>query len=212
MLYSHAYNLVFVLILVIGVYLYRLWRKFSLSRFVDNGPGELADSQSNSVILSYYTAGHNLINASRGKVADMSYSLYATTPQQQAADESIAYVENDAAIYALDLPFNTESHFVGLSKSHKLNRLQFESFLKANGMEKVVLEGDFPDYFDIYADKGQQFEVRTVLDPSAMAFVVDYCQSHFWEINDSELYIVATDTDKSDTGNPSVVEQSQQFV
>src|SRR5665213_2154042 len=209
---GHGYSLIFVVIVVVGAYLYKLWRKYSLGRFVDNEPSGLADSPANSVILSYYTAGHSVINANRGKLDDMSYSLYATGPQDNRATGSVPYVEEDAAIYALDLPFNTESHFVGLSKQHKLNRLQFESFLKSSGMEKVVLEGDFPDYFDIYAAKDQQFEVRTVLNPEAMSFVVDYCQSHFWEINDSELYIVATSTDKSNSGNPSIIEESQQFV
>ncbi len=205
----YANDFIWQLAIVGGLLIYIFWRKFSLGRLVGDRSTIPPDSPASSAIISYFTAGHGLINVNRGKLGDMSYALYATTPEGPTAAKSLAYVEEDAAIYVLDLPFNTESHFIGLSKDHRLNRLQFENFLQANNMEKVVLEGDFPDHFDMYAAPGQQFQVRYVLDPEAMAYVVDYCRSHFWEINNAELYFVVTNADAEGL---SIVEQSQKFV
>jgi Zn-finger nucleic acid-binding protein len=101
---------------------------------------------------------------------------------------------------------------IGLSKDHKLNRVMFADFLEGHGMERVTLEGNFSSYFDIYAAKGQQVAVRQTLEPDAMAFVVDYCRSHFWEINSSELYIVATDSDPSKGEKITLLDQSQKFI
>ncbi len=199
-----------VLLAAIAVSLaYTYWRKFSLGRLLDGTSSEAGESSASATILAYYSAGHELIAGGHGTKSGMKYTLYATMPQKQSTVQALPYVDESAAIYVLELPFNTESHIVGLSKDHGLNRLQFESFLRANGMEKVVLEGDFPKYSDIYAAKGQQFQVRYVLDPAAMAYVADYCRSHFWEINNAELYIVVTNQDKEDV---SVIEQSQKFI
>jgi Zn ribbon nucleic-acid-binding protein len=197
-------NLISILVAAIVVPLVILWRKFSIGRLVDKSTPQLADSEYDSAIISFYSAGHDMANATRSKLNGMHYSTYVTVPNNVDA-----FVDELAAICALDLPFNTGSHLVGLSKEHKIDRVQFETFLAANGMVKVVLEGDFPDYFDIYAPPGQDTEVRQVLNPEAMGFVVDFCRTHFWEINSSELYIVATDNDQ---GNESIIAESQRFV
>ncbi|HSW79999.1 MAG TPA: zf-TFIIB domain-containing protein [Candidatus Saccharimonadales bacterium] len=166
----------------------------------------MADSADESAILSFYTAGHMLARADRGEIEGMRYATYVTmldafTPKQ--------FVDDMAVIHVLDLPFNTSTHLVGLSKQHKIDRLRFGEFLKSGGMESVVLEGDFRNYFDLYAAQDQQLEVREVLDPAAMAYVVDYCKTHFWEINRSELYIVASIADK-DGGD--IFKEALEFV
>lgn len=164
-------------------------------------------SDSSSAILAYYTAGHNLANIKRDLLNGMHFSLYITTP---GITEGQGFVAENALIYALDLPFNTETHLVGLSKQFSaVDRLQFASFLKANGMVRISLEGDFSDYFDLYAAQGQDIQARYVLNPEAMEFVVDYCRSHFWEISSSELYIAVTPEDR---GDDDIVQASQQFV
>lgn len=196
-------------ILIIGLVLAgsaaaTFWRRFSVGRLVGDMAPPADDSPDSSAIISYYSAGHLFTAATRNKLNNMDYSTYVTMPTGNAT-----FTDAIAAIVALDLPFNTEAHLVGLSKEHKIDRLQFASFLQANGMEKVTLEGDFPDYFDIYAAPGQEMQVREVLNPESMQFVVDFCRSHFWEINCAELYIVATE---SDHDNQSIIAQSQEFV
>ncbi len=182
-----------------------IWRKFSIGRRLGGSSGEVSDSQDDSAIIAFYTAGHMLAAAERGKIDGMNYATYLTMPHDMAA----SFVDDFAVIHVLDLPFNTDTHLIGLSKRHKIDRIKFENFVITNGMEKVELEGDFDDYFDLYAAKGQQIEVREVLNPKSMAYVVDYCGSHFWEINRAELYFAASSTDK---GAGNIFEEAQEFV
>lgn len=180
-----------VAIIVIGV---ALWRKFSLRRFVPGDNATLPDSPSDSAIISFYSAGHLLARAGSGTLDDMRFASYVTTP---AMDTSNAFTGGFAIINVLDLPFNTDTHMIGLSKQHGIDRVAFANFVQANGMERVELEGDFSDYFDLFAAKGEQIDVRSVLAPDAMAYVVDYCGQHFWEINRAEMYFVGSTEDKA---------------
>lgn len=188
-----------------------VWRKFSIGGLLHhNNSSILADSDYASAIISYYTAGLSLFNAKEGRLNGQYYSLLMTTqPEEAHADHIIPYTKAGSLIYTLDLPFNTQTHVIGLSKKYQIDRLEFETFLKANDMEKVVLEGDFSDYFDLYASKGQQFEVRLTLDPAAMEFVIDYCRANFWEINGSTLYFVIASDQKGDI---NLLETSQKFA
>jgi Zn-finger nucleic acid-binding protein len=173
-----------------------LWRRYSVGRLVRKDPSaQLADSQSDSAILSFYSSGHTLLRAGKGTLNGMNFASYLSSPD---TDPASGYVNDFAFINVLDLPFNTDTHLIGLSKEHEVDRIKFGNFLQANGMEPVILEGDFSKYFDLYAAKGEQVDVRTVLDPKAMAYVVDFCKSHFWEINRAEMYFVASSSDKHD--------------
>lgn len=204
-MYIDFYFFAALLIFVIGGV---VWRKFSVGRLLDRTPPDTADTEG-SAILSFYTAGHSLFNVKHGKLNGMRYSFLLTGPSDSPYARSNDFVDESAVIYTLELPFNTQTHLLGLSKEFKVDRVQFEAFLQANGMKKVTLEGDFPDYFDIYATEGQDFEVRYVLDPEAMGFVVDYCHSHFWEINNAELYFVSTRATQDST---AILEESQKFM
>jgi Zn-finger nucleic acid-binding protein len=230
MLNSSSLNSVYIIILIliiVGIAVKRSFWRYSLRRpsteFADS-----AGSDSDSEIISFYSAGHTLANAGQGELNSMRYTIYESIPiaptEDSVAsglsamlsrnpgahdDRPLAYVNSLATVFALDLPFNTQTHLLGLSTEHGIDRLQFENFMKANGLVKVVLEGDFRDYFDIYAAPGQDVAVRTVLNPETMDFVVDYCRTHFWEINASTLYIVASESDK---GADDIVGKSQQFV
>jgi Zn-finger nucleic acid-binding protein len=71
-------------------------------------------------------------------------------------------------------------------------------------MEPVILEGDFNNYFDLFCERGMQQEARYALDPKAMAFVLDFCQSENWEIVSNQLYLVVASgmgQDPNDTTN-----------
>lgn len=84
----------------------------------------------------------------------------------------------------VDLPFSSKVHLVGIPKLLDGD----VTITKGDAMEPVVLEGDYPSYFRLYAETRQQVESRYVLDPSAMVFTVDFCQNFYWEIQDHTLY------------------------
>jgi len=184
----------------------KLWKRFSINGLIaGTSQNQLPDSQYDSRIISFYTPGHTISLATSGKLEDMPYYTYTAMPKEG----NDGYVGSSAAINVLNLPFNTDSHVIGLSKEHKIDRIKFENFVRTDKMEKVVLEGDFSDYFDLYAPRDQQINVREVLHPRSMEYVVDFCRTHFWEINQSMLYFVASTDDKSG-GN--IFEEGQNFA
>ncbi len=91
-------------------------------------------------------------------------------------------------LYMAELPFVSEAHILGLP-----NRYASLIRLSSEFMEPVTLEGDYPDYFALYADKNQQMETRYVLDPKAMVFTIDFCKDFYWEIQGSSLYFIGND-------------------
>lgn len=99
-------------------------------------------------------------------------------------------ISNSYSLAMVDLPFSSAVHLVGIPKILSDD----VSLLKHDSMEPVVLEGDYPNYFTLYADLRQQSESRYVLDPAAMAFTVDFCQDFFWEIQDNTLYFTGPHT------------------
>ena len=61
-------------------------------------------------------------------------------------------------------------------------------------MDRVDLEGDYPNTFDLYAGKEQASITQYMLDPEAMEYTVQYCQNFIWEIVDSTMYIISATT------------------
>lgn len=90
-------------------------------------------------------------------------------------------------VYSVELPFTSGVHLLGIPKKGE----DFDISTWGSVMEPVELEGDYPDYFSLYADKGEQMESRFVLDPKAMQFTVDFCKEFSWEIVDDALYFAS---------------------
>lgn len=66
-------------------------------------------------------------------------------------------------------------------------------------MEKITLEGDFNDSFDVYAGLNQQSLVRYIFDPLAMVHFMDFFPYNFWEIVGSEMYVAITSNHENST-------------
>ena len=88
-------------------------------------------------------------------------------------------------IYAFSLPFKTQLHLIGIPKGEEGTGWGAES-----NMEPVVLEGNYQDYFSLYAEEGQQSLSRYHLDPQAMVFSIDFCKKFHWEIVNNTLYFL----------------------
>lgn len=143
------------------------------------------ESSGTSILLSYYTENVEIIPLKTGVIGDMHYSAIAAAPKALDQRESVA-----ALLYRVELPFHSRVHLLGIPKQNGAIQL-----VPAGGkslMEQVVLEGDYNNYFSLYAEKDMQLQSRYVMDPKAMVFTVDFCQSHNWEILGGELYFVQT--------------------
>lgn len=89
-------------------------------------------------------------------------------------------------VYAVELPFVSAAHLIGIPAANDTPiNLQ-----RAKGIEPVELEGTYNQIFHLYAQPNQQVDSRYVLDPSAMAFTMDFCQQFNWEIVGDTLYFM----------------------
>ncbi len=113
----------------------------------------------------------------------------------------------------VNLPVASQVHIAGFS-------LQDDVFKKLLGntnvnytMSKVELEGDFPDYFRVYCQKDKEVEVREVLDPGTMEYLVDFCNQLNWELFENTLYFVQSGTNRKVSDNNSgVIKGAEDFI
>jgi hypothetical protein len=158
------------------------------------------------ILLSYYTHGTHIIPAYKGKFGKMKYKAIVTVAKNLAGPNKT----NDALLYMVELPFTTKLHLLGIpvgTGSVQLNPATGNSI-----MERVHLEGDYNKYFALFCEKGMQVQTRYIMDPAAMAFTLDFCLSHSWEIIGSELYFVQTSTSKVKNDPTFMHDDVEQFV
>ena len=150
-----------------------------------------------SVLLATFSTPY-MAEIARGASGDYYYSAMVAigNPEDLAAPphDNVPNAWTGGAIYRVDLPFITKVHLLGIPKTEPA---QVDP--SGDHMEPVALEGDFPRYFSLYAEIGQQVESRYILDPAAMQFIVDFCSTHHWEIVGDQLIFlhanISTDHD-----------------
>ena len=137
--------------------------------------------QGTSLLLTYYSDGASLTPLKNGTFGELHYVVMAGFANLNESGEN-------SVIYQIALPFSSRVHLVGIPQKYR--HTQLDPTGESSIMEPVVLEGDYPQFFTLYAEKGMQTESRYVLDPSAMVFTIEFCQSFSWEIVDNQLYVV----------------------
>lgn len=183
------------------------------------------DSGFNKPLLNaYYTKNANITPLHNGMFGSLKYVLYMTDSKNttttggrgiwgQRSKKVVATEE--VIICCVDLPFRSSTHLVGLTKGGQ-STLLLQDFIMQRGLERIELEGDFPSYAHIFAPPGNQVNARYLLDPSAMAYVADFCKTHHWEIVGSHLYFVSSDSIQGesvyDDPTPIMTEDIEQFV
>lgn len=158
---------------------------------------------STSVLLAHYTRASIMMPVQQGQIGDIHYSAIATI----SLDALSPF--NGGLIIRVELPFRTKVHLLGIPKND--NNKQLNPAYGSSLMEKVDLEGDYNNYFNLYCEKGMQQEVRYILDPKAMAFTVDFCRSHNWEIIHDELYFLQNGGDEKNDST-SMWDDVNQFI
>jgi hypothetical protein len=98
----------------------------------------------------------------------------------------------------VNLHGNTNMHIVTIGDKSTLSSPLTER-INLHFLTQVKLEGNFPDYFKLYCSPDNQVEIREVLDPSSMAFLVDFCREYDLEIYKETLYISQATTAISKT-------------
>ena len=172
-----------------GVIVFKQWRLQYRSPDNDNAP----------VLFSYFSQGNDLIAADKhdlkNVVGGASSVTLITMPRKFGTAADIA-VPSGKAIKLVELPFRSRLHLLAISKGGNLDQLN--PTIGVTAMDAVSLEGDFGNYFSLYIDKGQDFKLRYLLDPEAMAYVADFCHKYHWEIIDDVMYIASKSTPAKD--------------
>ncbi len=200
-----------------------------LRRWLNNRSSQASvDYTDLSLIMTLYTMGVDVQKISEGQIADYHYLLLVTTPivVPPVADyqiggptapfraplpQGVLRAPVGQAILSVDLPVKSRVHFAGFNLQDPMLTGLLGNTSLDNQLTRVQLEGDFPDYFRLYCDKGKEVELRQVLDPIRMEFLVDFCQKFNWELIESSLYFVQSDTSKG-AGGEVMIRAAEEFV
>jgi hypothetical protein len=99
--------------------------------------------------------------------------------------------------YIFELSTSINTHFIGLNKSNKILNIDGRIATNKYEVERVILEGNFDQYFTVYCAAGKQVTARYILSPDNMQIFVDYFKSYSWEILGSKLYVVGANLELS---------------
>lgn len=194
-----------------------LYKKFVPIRLLPT----LRSGANQPLLNAYYTNGKNLEPLDKGMFGALKYVLYITAITtrkhfDRGGREFTSVTSNDATIICcVTLPFKSACHLIGITKNGSAT-LELQSFIVKKGLEEVSLEGDFPGYAKLYSPPGNQINSRYLMDPSAMAYVADFCKTHHWEIVGNYLYFVSSDAIQGkavkDDQTPIMTEDIERFV
>ncbi len=218
-------GVIILIVIVGGAFFLKWWRRYQASKVVVDAP----------VLMSRYMTGMKLEKMSSGNINDYSYSLLMTQPIQIEVPEGpIHYSDSNNAvgeaigtaliashnmsnagkiIMTLQLPVKSPVHITSFGVADTKTHSLLDKELTSYNLEPASLEGDFPDYFSLYCTKDYQIELREVLDPATMAFLVDFCQREDWELFEDTVYFAENNVNKGHgADNTSLVDDAQQFV
>lgn len=63
---------------------------------------------------------------------------------------------------------------------------------KPNGTKNISLEGNFNDYFKVYAPENSEIETRQILAPDVMADLIDNYKEFIQEFSGDSMYVIST--------------------
>jgi hypothetical protein len=79
-------------------------------------------------------------------------------------------------------------------------------------LRPAELEGDFSQYFRLYVDESDQTNLRQVLDPAIMAYLIDYCKEYDWELTGRQLIILQPDKIQTNSDGTGLIEDATIFA
>ncbi len=159
-----------------------IWLTVSIFYFRYKRKNRQINVTNSPILLTYYTEGTLLIPAKKGKFGDLNYSAFVTLPIYMDSSGT------SALIFRVELPFYSSIHLLGIPK--KTGAIRLDPTKGNSVMERIDLEGNYSQFFDLFCEHNMQESARYVLDPEAMIFTLDFCQSQNWELVDNDLYFV----------------------
>lgn len=202
---SNVSSLWFYVIFFGGLIGLRKWRAYQASKVVIQS----------SLLILLHVPGAGLTKISDGTLGGYPYDIMIADSGGGKNTSPVlvnATKHGGAVILTLTLPFASHVHLAGLGipKDDELQNLA-----ASVGLEPAVLEGDFPDYFQVFCGTDQQIDLREVIDPADMAFLADYCKRENWEVLGNTIYF-SQNTDAPDDDpnidNTTMVKDAEDFT
>lgn len=141
----HPVN-IFILIIVLDVFIPSLRRKFKNKFF--KSPA----SKNTPILLSHFTDNASL-ESTPGKIINGMHTQNFVVTREEGEMQAKLLVR-------VELPFMTKLHLLGVPR---VDSAVNTAFFKGGHMEEVLLEGDYPNYFKLYADITSSSKLDTTL-------------------------------------------------
>lgn len=170
-MYDLFYVTIIVIFILVAMSLYAAIKK--------RLPKRIRKYSQSSILLSR-VADPKLINGHSGMTPSGMPFIYLISHLALSSRDDVK------GLYSIELPFRSGAHLLG-------SPVRYDSDYASTGMRELTLEGDYPNYFHLYAAPDQDTHGRYVLDPKAMLFTVEFCQNFQWEIVDDTLHFMSND-------------------
>lgn len=178
------------LILIIVMAIYLIYRRIRRTVAVRSEDGPLLSS---TEMLN----SSGLQSVHKGVARSLNYDLMA----------------NEAGIVMVfvDLGRKTDLHLLAIGDKSNINSLVTEA-ISNKWLKPVRLEGDFPDYFSLYASPNKELEVLELFDPTTMAGFIDFCRDYDFEIFNDELFISQSKNKDTGDSNDTLITTIEAFL
>jgi hypothetical protein len=104
------------------------------------------------------------------------------------------------------------THILSLTRARQQADLNLSQSISTGHLRPAELEGDFSQYFRLYVDESDQTNLRQVLDPAIMAYLIDYCKEYDWELTGRQLIILQPDKIQTNSDGTGLIEDATIFA
>lgn len=156
-------NLIFYGLLLL-VFIYLMLRRYGFFNFSDRSLIASKNILENTIPGSVYVS----------KMAGYNYNFIAGKDGRSTA---FILLDKDTGI-----------HLIAIGGKSGIDSQLSKATLRRR-LQKVDLEGDFPNFFTMYCSKGHEQELLELFDPGEMALFADFCQAYDFELYKDCIYV-----------------------
>jgi hypothetical protein len=138
-----------------------------------------------------------LTSMSKGSIEGYAYNLLVT-----GSGRVIAFIQ---------LHHNTKLHIVAVGDRSGINSVLNKSLVKQR-LRRIELEGDFPNYFQVYCNINEETELLELFDPTDMAYFADFCRAYDFELFHDTIYISQASDARDQNYNTTMVNDVGAFL
>ncbi len=194
---SLSLNADLLIVLSLGVYIVYKRNQTKIDDLAPDLTDAVADTDGPIISSSDLLNEGGLTSMSKSTIGGFTYNIMANS-------------DNRTMVF-IALHGNAEIHVVAIGDQSKLS-LPLTEKVQNKYLTPVSLEGDFPDYFHLYCSPDKQIELREILAPDIMAFLVDFCRVYDLEVFDDTMYVSQANIDRQNTEQDPLVSAVEDLI